>query len=364
MNYVTNFPYSAIFYSFVLVFSVLFAFAAQIVKNKITSKIMMLMVVLILSLTAGFRDSTVGIDTEAYIRIIQSTSPFYSGELYYKYVDIGFQILVKLLLQLLSDPHYVLFCVSLITNALIISTIWQLKDKISFSISIFIYITFFYFETFNILRQWLAIAIIFFAFRYLIRSKYVFFTTFVLIASTIHLSAIIAMVFIPIHVLVEKKSNIKIKIIGILITLAMTIAFIIFGYEILIGKYIHYLSNIGFYNGNLGLLFLVRLALLVFAVFLYLKRDFTFNDIVFQKLIISISVFGLFISVFSYMYLYAGRIATYATSFQILLYSMMNKTKSLSLIIKFIIIPLGLYLFYTGLVHSTHGQMPYKVFFE
>ncbi|CRK80176.1 EpsG family protein [Neobacillus massiliamazoniensis] len=359
MSYIASYPYSTIFYTFILIFSVLFAFLAQIVAKRVSANIMIGIIVLILSITAGLRSSMVGLDTMQYIRIIESTSSTYSGELYYRYFEIGFQILIKILMFLVKEPHYVLLLISLITNSLIIRTLWFFREKISFSLSIFCYITMFYFETYNILRQWLAIAIIFFAIRYLLKSRYVLFLIFVIIASTIHYSAIISLVFIPIHLFIKKKLSFN-----IILTFLITIPLALFGMKTFIGNYSYYLnSNISFgsKNINFGLSFIVNLGIIIFSLFLYLKKEYKFSDSNFQKQIIFICLIGQLMSILGYIYMFAGRIASYATVYQIILFSMMSKTKTLSIIIKFVIVLLGLYLFYTGLNISSQGQMPYKL---
>lgn len=148
-------------YSIILIISVSFSYIAQNSRSKTISKIFVVLVIIILSLIAGLRDVSVGIDTHAYIRAIISASYTYSGELFYRYYEIGFGILLKTLVYILKDPHYVILFISIVTNALIIKTLWRYRGDYSFSFSIFLYYTLYYFETFNISRQYLAISIIF-----------------------------------------------------------------------------------------------------------------------------------------------------------------------------------------------------------
>ncbi|OME82138.1 hypothetical protein BK120_15820 [Paenibacillus sp. FSL A5-0031] len=362
MNFIVSFPYSAIFYSGILFFCVIFSLLAQFSNRKLFARYMIMFVVLTLSIVAGLRGSMVGKDTWAYLQIIESTSISYSGELFYQYTEQGFQILIRLLMFVLNEPHYVLFSIALLTNSLIISTCWIFRERMNFALSVFCYITMFYFETYNISRQWLAIAIIFFAFRYLIRSKYGVFIAFIIIAFSIHNSAIICLLFIPIHMFFMKKLPIIYALIIILSLIFSGKILNITGISSTIENYGYYINEIGSTNGNFGLLFLARLGIFLFAIFLYLKNEYKYEDNIFQKQIIAVSFLGLLMSILGYMYMFAGRIATYATVFQILLFAMISRTKTFSFISILMIIILGIYLFYGGLNNSSQGQMPYKFF--
>lgn len=323
---------------------------------------MTILIIMILSIVGGLRDSTVGKDTWAYIQMIESSNISYSGELFYQYTEKGFQILIKLLIYILNEPQYVLISISLLTNGLIISTCWFFREKINFSLSVFCFITMFYFETYNILRQWLAIAIIFFAFRYLIRSKYGLFIAFVFIAYGIHSSAIICLLFIPTHMFIMKRIPVIYTIIIIVFLVFSGRLLNLTGISSTIESYEYYIQEMGSTNGNFGLLFLARLGILLFSVFLYLKKEYIFEDKIFQKQIITINVLGVLLSTLGYIYMFAGRIATYATVFQIFLFAMISRTKTFSIISILMIIVLGLYLFYGGLNNSSQGQMPYRFF--
>lgn len=199
-------------YLFILLVSVLISFIAQNSKHKIISNLFLFLLILILSSLAGLRDISVGKDTWAYIRAINSASNSYSGELFFTYFEFGFGVLIKILIAILREPHYVILFISFITNTLIIKTLWRYRQNYSFSFSVFLYYTLYYFETFNILRQYLALSIIFWGIKFLFEKKHIKFVIVTLVASSMHVSAIIAITFLPIHILVEKKMMLKHKI--------------------------------------------------------------------------------------------------------------------------------------------------------
>ena len=352
---------------FVLSFACLFAFIAQKTNNKKVSRLLVVFVILTLTIPAGLRHFSVGKDTWGYIRAIESASNYYNGELFYTYYDFGFQLLMIILINIVREPNFVVLIIALITNILIIKTLWQYKDKISFSISIFCYITMYYFQTYNIMRQWLAIAIIFFAFRYLIKEKYGWFSFWIIIATSIHLSAIICFSFIPIYIFVVKKTSLKYKV----ITSALTFIFLVFLYYAasalgliynIENKYQYYINGADFQNLNFGFYFILRIFVIVLALFLLYKNDYRSKDNIFVKIVIIFSFLGTLLTMLSYVYPYVGRIGTYAMIFEILLFSIICKTKSFNLLLKYSIILLGIYLFVSNLIISEQGQMPYKLF--
>src|SRR5699024_10351989 len=109
------------------------------------------------------------------------------------------------------------------TNYLIVKSLWHFKDKVNFTLSTFLFFTIYYFQTYNITRQWLAIAIVFFAIKYLFSNKYIKYLLIVLVASTIHSSAIITLSFIPLHVWVTRKLSKKYKFFIFLLLFTMFI---------------------------------------------------------------------------------------------------------------------------------------------
>lgn len=368
MNFVFAYPYSAMLYLFILLVSVLFSFIAQNSKHKIISNLFLFLLILILSSLAGLRDISVGIDTWAYIRAINSASNSYSGELFFTYFEFGFGVLIKILIAILREPHYVILFISLITNTLIIKTLWRYRQNYSFSFSVFLYYTLYYFETFNILRQYLALSIIFWGIKFLYEKKYIKFVIVTLVASSMHGSAIIAITFLPIHFLVEKKMMLKHKI----LILFSIIGFLFFSNYIMdliglsstIEKYqTFYIQGGAGKSQNFGLFFILRLLVIIFSFYVLKKNGF--KNYKFSKFIILVNLLGTTATMSGYIIPYAGRVGTYAAFFEIILWSQLTqiKSKELKFLLKVFFITLSLYLLYSSLKGSTQGHMPYKVFF-
>ena len=366
MNYIFIYPYSTLFYSLIMIISLFFAFIAQKSKTTKMQRIFVALVILSLALPAGLRDSSVGKDTWAYIRAFQSASAGYQGELFYTYYENGFSLLIKILIMILKEPYYVNLFISILTNILIIKTLWTFRNNLSFSFSIFLYYTLYYFETYNILRQYLAIAIIFFGTKFLLDKKYVIFLAFVLLASSIHRSAIIGILYIPIDILIKKKLlyRHKILILFFILSFAFFHNYVLdaIGLKSVFNKYITYYIHKSGINVNLGFFFVVRLAIIFFSLYVLRKKGFI--DYEFSKFIILLNLLGTILTMSGYIYTFTGRIGTYFLFNEIIFWSMLIKIKDkpLALLLKIVFVMLNLFILFSNLNGSTQGQMPYKIF--
>lgn len=127
----------------------------------------------------------VGVDYESYVWIFQ-------------YIEQGKSVYTEQLYQLLNKSvsliggtqYHVFAIASAITLGLIFNTIF--KHSINPSMSIFLFVAMGYlFSSFNILRQYISIAIIFFAVRFIFDNKFLPFLALVMIAILFHKTAVV-----------------------------------------------------------------------------------------------------------------------------------------------------------------------------
>lgn len=85
--------------------------------------------------------------------------------------------------------------VGLMTYYLIIKTLVNFKNTSILFFGTFVFLMVFYIETYNLMRQMLALSIVFYSFIYLIDKKPVKYFVLIILASAIHNSAIIALLF-------------------------------------------------------------------------------------------------------------------------------------------------------------------------
>lgn len=187
-----------IVYSFLILICVFLQFFCK--KNR---RLFFNLTVIMLFLVSAFRYN-VGTDYEHYGNIFQWILNGYDV-----YVESGFKILNIFVQKVLNmDVIAVYFISSLI---IIISFAKSIKDNVDpkyWFISIFIFIcSGIYFASFNLIRQYIAIAIIVAGIPLLIKKRYIKYSILVLIASTFHTSALIVEVFILFLMLFRNRNN-------------------------------------------------------------------------------------------------------------------------------------------------------------
>lgn len=189
-----------------------FSLILAIIAEKSQKKAPVYIIAIILSLFCGLRGASVGVDTVNYITnltYIRERGILFGGS------DIGYSLLSYIMMGYFNNPHYALLVFAAITNILVILRLWDFKESSSFTMMVLIFLIFHYPYTFNIVRQYLAVSIIFWGTRYLEKSSYLKYLCFVAIAASMHSSAILGflLVFIPFGF--DKFRLTKIKLVGL-----------------------------------------------------------------------------------------------------------------------------------------------------
>jgi transmembrane protein EpsG len=116
--------------------------------------------------------------------------------------EFGFNLLQMLLQQVSYDPQLLVFIVALITNVLLLLVLYKYARL--FELSIYVYITSgLFLVSMNGIRQFLAAAIAFAATKYIFSNNWIKYIVVILLAATIHQSALI---LIPIYFIVRRKA--------------------------------------------------------------------------------------------------------------------------------------------------------------
>jgi transmembrane protein EpsG len=135
--------------------------------------------------------------------------------------DIGFGILQMLLKKYTNDPQILLFTSALITNVLIIFVFYKYSRL--FELSIYVFITSgFFITSMNGLRQCLAAAIVFAATKFLLEGSWKSYMLVVMLASTIHETALI---LIPIYFIVRRKAWTRTTFLLIILAIFIVLGF-------------------------------------------------------------------------------------------------------------------------------------------
>lgn len=174
----------------------IFCFLMAWWADKWNNKRYIFWIALALSFFMGFRDKTVGIDTLAYYNLFSSLKTISIAN---NYSDPGFYKVAYLLMKIKDDPNFPILIYSSISCFLMVYRLWDYRKISSYKYAILRYVSLFYFYSFNCMRQFLAMAIVFYATKFLEERKYYKFLIFVLIASYFHIAALTAVGYIALE---------------------------------------------------------------------------------------------------------------------------------------------------------------------
>ncbi len=178
-----------IVYVIMFLLSIMLMHIATKAKKQKTKVLFYILSFLPFLLVSGFR---YGLGTDYFGRYVYDYSRIYEG-IEVKNLEIGFTLLMKGTMFFSEKPFLMFFITAFIISGCIFFAIAkESKDKV-LSICVYFLLGFF-FDSLNIMRQFLAISIIFIGFLFLIKRKKVFFVLCVLMASLFHSTALIMLV--------------------------------------------------------------------------------------------------------------------------------------------------------------------------
>ncbi|MGW5951450.1 EpsG family protein [Bacillus mycoides] len=162
------------------------------------NQFLILLAVLSLVLVSGLRNN-IG-DTYFYMHAYKVAE--FNWEYIQNNKDMGFNIFQMILKGYTNNPQAMVFITALITNLLIVFTLYKYSRLIE--ISLYVYIASgMYLVSMNGIRQYLAAAIVFTATKYIFDGNWKMYVLIVLFASTFHQSAL---VLIPVYFLIRRRA--------------------------------------------------------------------------------------------------------------------------------------------------------------
>lgn len=157
---------------------------------------------LIPAILAGVRDLEIGIDTLFYgypIFVDAVTAPYIDGmsSRWDGWIEPGFLCLNFLVSRVTDDYNIFSFILSFITILFVFVSVYKWKDKIPIWLGMFVFYSFFFNESLNIMRQCLALAIVFCSAEHIFNKKFLRFAFWILLASLFHRSSFIFLLYYP-----------------------------------------------------------------------------------------------------------------------------------------------------------------------
>ncbi len=206
-----------------------------------------IVIVMLPALLGGFRAITVGSDNLNYNEVFQYCTThslydaFKTGGYISEDLEIGFMFLTWILSKLGKNYFFFAFTTSVITFALFFEGVKYFKERFSMTIMVMCYLYIYYCPMYNYVRQGVALAIIFYALRYAEERKFGKYLLMVLIAATMHLSAIVGIAIYFVFVFKDKIKFNKYIVITIIAVIVVICAGPSLMYNILVA-----VADIGF----------------------------------------------------------------------------------------------------------------------
>lgn len=323
------------------------------------------LIIAVLTLVSGLRSFQTGLDTYNYLAKIALIA---AGEPEYAYgFEDSFKVICFLLSRLSQNGTFFLCVFAFITNALVILRLWDFRGISSFAWMVLCYYSCFYFMTMNGIRQFCAVAIVFYATRYLNQKRLLAFLIGVLIAVLFHRSALVGLVFITEELRQWKRLNRRerVVLIGCLGALpAAILAALSVGTD-----YIRYFANISL---DVGFMIPVKLLFyLVTLIFVYpiYKRMLMQAEPGAPEMIPGICaayILGLLLTALGYMYAQVERIGWYFYLYEGAYLGILQKDRSPlnRYVFGGVAVLLIGYSFFYSIHHNSQGNVPYLFFWQ
>ena len=193
---------SFLVYGSMFCFSIFFANRAK----KTGKKQYVWLIIFILSFVYGCRAKTVGYDTISYYNAFNGylmNSKYIAADF-----EIGFEYLSRLVLKIIPNISFLFISYAVVIFALIVWRLWDFRNVAEFdwTIAFFLVVNFFSME--NIMRQYIALAIVFWGTRFIEKKKYLAYLAIVALASIFHKTALLTCLSLLLELRLWKKLSI------------------------------------------------------------------------------------------------------------------------------------------------------------
>lgn len=321
---------------------------------------------IVLFLLSALRSKTIGNDTSEYLLLFNEINTDNDWLALSSRFEIGYLSLNKIVAYFSSNVQSIL----IVTSAISIYGYYRFIKKHSLSVffSVFLFFSLRYFDdSMNIIRQVIAMVLLFESYNCLIQKKNIKFFVFVVFAMTFHKTAI---VFSIICLLTRFKLSLKNILLFVLVGIGLSIGFSsVFNYVInLFPTYAYYVD--GEYFGETRtasiMILLINVVVLLMSYFILKGKREIDKSYVLQFYIV---LTGTMITLVSLNFNLFDRIAVYFNSFIILLLPnviSLIRRKKLRIIIYLIVILFGISYYYIIITYRPDWNhvYPYKFYWN
>lgn len=170
-------------------------------------------IIVIPAIMAGLRNPVIGTDTQVYaiplFKAAVGSSTLESVITAMPRIEVGFSALAFGISRFTNDYGIFLFAIAFIIQLFVYLSIYRMHETHSILIAEVLYLCFFFNASLSMMRQMIAASIILFGTTYLRQNKYLHFVFWFLIAYEFHNSALLGLVFVPIHFMFSRYSMVN-----------------------------------------------------------------------------------------------------------------------------------------------------------
>lgn len=211
---------------FFVVILLIFIHDKNIFKNKKISLFFLIFSMFLLTIFAGGRGENIGMDIRLYvIQEFSNNLTYFSFDDFVRYHvhEIGYEFLSFIVSRFSSDIHWVHFLNALCGLVGIYIGIYYFSRKyvISFCFCFCMYLLQKYNMSFNLIRQFIAVSLVFCSVPTLFEKKYLLYFLISLIAFSFHRSAIITIILLPLYINLRYLFNNKLYLLFTIFMISM-----------------------------------------------------------------------------------------------------------------------------------------------
>ena len=190
-------------------FSIFFCYLGYKNENKkISNRIFSILAILIPAILAGLRDTSIGTDVEVYLTVAHKLAQNYNDFFEYcSILDLEFlyKAMVFFVTKIFGSINMVMFIQHFIICTLFFIGAKNFKEKANPIITFSLFLLMYYNISLNIMRQFMAMSIVFYAYKFVKEEKFLKYLFYVLLATLFHSSAIISLVIYLLYKICKSK---------------------------------------------------------------------------------------------------------------------------------------------------------------
>lgn len=246
-----------IIYLVVFITSALSLYLSRRIRSRLSKKVLVFIGILIPSLLAGLRSSSIGVDVSVYAipfferaKASSGIAEFFTYQFALGNTDIGFNMVTYIVSKFAQDYHWSLFFYQLITLTVVYAAFCKYEQKYDTPIwfVMMLYYLCLYNISLNIMKQTIAVAFVLLASTYLFEKKYKKYAICMVLGILFHSTALFGFVFLFMHILFQSKN----QQISEREQLKRTLLFIMVVFIVLleVNQITNFLVNIGVFRTN------------------------------------------------------------------------------------------------------------------